>query len=307
MEITSIGDMATFVAAVKAGSFAGAAGHLGLTRSAVSKSVGRLEEQLNTRLLHRTTRSLSLTDDGAVLYERCLSILDDLEDIESTLAKRRNAPRGRLKLSLPIALGQRYILPLVERYMAEWPEVTIVASFTDRFVDLIEDGFDLAIRIGEPKEDSRLLSRTVALQRLVTCASPAYIERYGEPVAPGDLANHECMHFIGPGNRPFPWVFECAGSKVVFDSLGRLQMDHGEAIHHAALAGLGIARLPLYLVGDDIRSGALVSVLDAYAEAPLPIRVTYPSKSYLSPKTRQFIDALVESWTPLPPWEVGLD
>lgn len=307
MEITSIGDMATFVAAVKAGSFAGAAGQLGLTRSAVSKSVGRLEEQLDTRLLHRTTRSLSLTDDGTILYERCLSILDDLEDIESTLAKRRIAPRGRLKLSLPIALGQRYVLPLVERYMAEWPEVTIVASFTDRFVDLIEDGFDLAIRIGEPKEDSRLLSRTVAQQRLVTCASPAYIAQYGEPATPSELAQHECMHFIGPDNRPFPWVFICDGDKVIFDRLGRLQMDHGEAIRHAALAGLGIVHLPLYMVGDHIRSGALVSVLEAYAEPALPIRVTYPSKSYLSPKTRQFIDALVEAWTPLPPWEIGLE
>ena len=144
-------------------------------------------------------------------------------------------------------------------------------------------------------------NRTVAQQRLVTCTSPAYIAQHGEPATPSELAQHECMHFIGPDNRPLPWVFICNGVKVVFDRLGRLQMDHGEAIRHGALAGLGIVHLPLYRVGDHIRSGALVSVLTAYAEPAQPIRVTYPSKRYMSPKTRQFIDALVEAWTPLLP------
>ncbi len=301
MELHNLNDIAAFVSSVNAGSFTAAAKQLGLTRSAVGKSVVRLESRLQVRLLNRTTRSLSMTDDGQILYERCVGILQELNAVEDALAFRRSTPSGRLRMSLPVALGRLHVVHHIERCLKDWPSLAIDATFSDRLVDLIDEGFDLAIRIGPPKDDSGLLTRTVAYQQMITCASPKYLAENAAPQTPDDLADHPCLHFVS-GGRLLPWNFRVQGQPVPVIHAGRLQMDSAEALHQATVAGLGIATLPSYVVNDDLRSGTLVQLLAAYAEAAEPIRVIYPSKRHLSPKVRLFIDKLVEAWSP-PPWE----
>lgn len=301
MELHNLNDIAAFVASVDTGSFTAAARQLGLTRSAVGKSIVRLESRLQVRLLNRTTRSLSLTDDGRVLYERCVGILQDLDEVEDALAFRRSTPSGRLRMSLPVALGRLHVVQHIERCLRDWPSLAIDATFSDRLVDLIDEGFDLAIRIGPPKEDSGLLTRTVAYQQMITCASPDYLNEHPAPQTPEDLAGHACLHFVS-GGRLLAWNFRVNGQPVPVIHAGRLQMDSAEALHQATAAGLGIATLPSYVVNDDLRSGKLVQLLAEHAEAAEPIRVIYPSKRHLSPKIRLFIDRLVEAWSPAP-WD----
>lgn len=302
MEIHNINDIAAFVSSVNAGSFTAAAKHLGLTRSAVGKSVVRLETRLKVRLLNRTTRSLSLTDDGQILYERCIGILEDLDSVEDALALRRITPSGRLRISLPVAIGRIHVVPHIESCLREWPALSIDATFSDRLVDVIDEGYDLVMRIGPAKEDSSLLTRTIGLQKMITCASPQYLESRKAPQCPDDLSAHECLHFVANG-RLLPWDFKVAGEKVSIVHPGRLRMDSSEALLRAAVAGFGVATLPSYLLSDDLRSGKLVALLEGFSEEAVPIRIIYPSKRHLSPKIRLFIDRLVQAWSPQPPWE----
>ncbi|MCH5487735.1 LysR family transcriptional regulator [Pseudomonas syringae] len=302
MEIHNLNDIAAFVTAVNAGSYTAAAKQLGLTRSAVGKSIVRLEARLQVRLLNRTTRSLSMTDDGQVLYERCVGVLQDLDDVEDALAFRRSTPSGRLRISVPVAVGRLHVLQHIECCLKEWPTLSVDVTFSDRLVDLIDEGFDLAMRIGPPKEDSRLLTRTVAYQKMITCASPEYLGRYSVPRTPQDLHEHQCLHFVS-GGRLLPWNFRVNGKPVTVTNGGRLQMNSAESLHQSAIAGLGITTLPSYVVNEELRSGRLIQLLKEYAEAAEPIRIIYPSKRHLSPKIRLFIDKLLEAWSPCPPWE----
>ncbi|MFP3584696.1 LysR family transcriptional regulator [Paraburkholderia sp. SIMBA_055] len=302
MELTSINDIVAFVAVVDSGNFTSAAKKLGLTRSAVGKRILNLEHRLAARLFHRTTRSLRLTDDGQVLYARSSQILVDLEETESAMAHRSGEPRGRLTVSVPVTLGRRHVLPVLERLLEKWPELSATVSFSDRFVDLIEDGFDIAVRTGKPRDDTRLMARSVARQRVLACASPGYVMRKGAPQRPEELDGHDCLFFLSEG-RPRPWSFNVDGHSQQFTGSARLLMDDGEALQAAALSGFGIAYLPTYLTSEDLRAGRLVPLLESYAFDGEPIRVVYPSKRYLSPKVRSFIDLLVDSWGDEPPWE----
>ncbi|RYE73185.1 MAG: LysR family transcriptional regulator [Oxalobacteraceae bacterium] len=303
MEVTNLNDIAAFASVVKHGSYTTAAKQLGLTRSAVGKSVVRLEQRLQVRLLNRTTRSLSLTDDGRVLYETCVTILDELEGVERALAQRSGTPQGRLRISLPVALGRLHVMPVIVAFMNKWEAVTVEASLSDRVVDLIDERFDLAIRIGVPKDDSQLLTRTVAHQQMITCAAPEYLLRHGQPVSTNDLNAFRCLHFVSEG-RVLPWNFGHAGKTFSLINEGALNLDNAEAIRVAALAGLGIAKLPSYIVAEDLRMGNLQPVLSEFSEPPEPIRVVYPSKRHMSPKVRCFIDELISHWHPAP-WELS--
>lgn len=302
MESNRLNDIAAFVASVKTGSFTAGANTLGLTRSAVGKSIGRLETQLGVRLLNRTTRQLSLTDDGKIVFERCRQILDDLDEMEAAIATRRSKPTGILKLTAPLSLGTRHILPIVDKYLGQWSELRADIWFTDRFVDLIDEGFDIAVRIGEPHEDSQVMTRTIALQQFITCASPDYLKRNGAPEHPRDLDKHDTIVFISSG-RPRPWEFETSSGTYIHDAPGRLNIDSSEAMRQSALDGFGLVNLPTYILGADVQEGALVEVLHAYRPKPDPIRVTYPTKRHLSPRTRGFIDLLIEEWQQGAPWE----
>lgn len=300
MEFTNINDIIAFVTAVDSGNYTLAAKRLGLTRSAVGKRVVRLEERLGMRLLNRTTRSLSLTDDGQVLYARSSLILEDLKETETAMALRSEAPYGSLALSVPVTLGVRYVLPVLERFIEAWPNVSAVVQYSDRFVDLIEDGIDIAVRTGPAREDSRIFSRTVTHQRMLTCASPGYLAKHNEPATPSDLSLHHCCFFLDEG-RPRPWTFRTEEGDVPFSDASRLVMDSGEALQHAACAGVGVAQLPDYLIRDDLESGMLVRVLEKFEPPPEPIRIVYQSKRHLSPKIRRFIDLLSDEWSADPP------
>src|SRR5471032_803390 len=294
-------DIATFVSVVRAGSFTLAAQQLGITRSAVGKIIARLETRLQVRLLHRTPQSLGLTDDGAVYFARCTQLLEDLEETETAMAVRSATPTGTLRIRVPMALGDRQVLPVIESFLESWPAVTAEVSFTDRFIDLVDEGQQLLCRYREPKPDSRLIARTVATQKLLTCASPDYLAKRGVPAAPSDLANHECLQFVSAG-RPQSWLFANAAQETVSMN-GRLRMDSAEALVNAAVSGAGIVNMPSYLLAADISQGRLQPILQAFAVEALPIRAIYPSRRHLAPKVRRFIDFLFEAWQPLPPWE----
>lgn len=302
MEPNRLGDISAFVAAVRAGSFTAAASTLGLTRSAVGKGVARLEAQLGARLLHRTTRKLSLTDEGRVAYERWRQILEDLDEVEAAMAARRDEPTGTLRLTAPLSFGQRHVLPVLTALMKQWPGLRADVRFTDRLIDLVEDGFDIAVRIGTPEADTQLLTRTIGWQQFVTCAAPEYLASHGVPHTPGELADHDTIAFVGSA-QPDAWRYQTPEGLYLYDQPARMNMDSSEAIREAALAGFGLIHLPTYITGNDLRSGSLVEVLKPCRAPPDPIRVVYPSKRHLSPRVRAFIDLTVASWRDGTPWE----
>jgi DNA-binding transcriptional LysR family regulator len=302
MDATRLGDITAYVSAVKAGSFTAAAESLGVTRSAIGKAIARLERALGVRLLNRTTRTLSPTDDGQLVFERYRQILEDLHDVDASMAQRQARPSGTLRLTAPLSFGQRHILPLLDIYLKQWPALRADISFTDRFIDLVDEGVDIAIRIGMTGDDSRLLTRTIAWQQFVTCASPDYLGRRGTPAKPDELDAHDRIA-LGNAHRSRPWHFQAPQGHLRIDGPARLTIDSSEALRAAALGGFGLVNLPTYIVGPDIRAGALVEVLAAYRCRPEPIRLLYPSKRHLSPRVRAFIDLVAERWGGGVPWE----
>jgi len=301
MTIDRMKDINVFVHVAEAKSFTTAAEQVGLSRSAVGKSVARLEDRLGVRLLQRTTRSVSLTGEGAAFHDRCVRILADLDEAEMSMLSHAQAPRGVLRLELPVSFGRLHVLPIVSEFMDKWPELSVAVSFSDRYVDLIDEGVDLAIRLGG-SDDTRLMTRLLAPHRLVTCASPAYLQRRGVPQHIDQLAEHSCLAFIH-GGRPVEWRFAVEGQVRSMAISGRFSATNAEALRDATLAGYGIARLATFLIPDDLRAGRLVPVLNAYSTDGPSVRAVYPSSRHLSPKVRSFIDELLSAWKPLPPWD----
>lgn len=301
MAIDRMKDISVFVHVAEAKSFTAAAERIGLSRSAVGKSIVRLEDRLGVRLLQRTTRSVSLTGEGAAFHERCVRLLADLDEAEMAMLSHSQAPRGRLRLDLPVSFGRLHVLPILSRFMHRWPEISVSASFNDRYVDLIDEGVDLAIRIGG-SEDGRLMSRSMAPHRLVTCASPSYFASRGRPASIEQLAEHSCLAFVH-GGRPVEWRFNEDGQSRSVAISGRFAATNAEALRDATLAGYGIARLATFLISDDLRAGRLLPALEHFDADGPPIRAVYPSSRHLSPKVRSFIDELLDAWRPEPPWD----
>ena len=301
MEINRIGDLYAFVSSVKHSSYTKAAKHLGLSRSAIGKSIVRLEQQMDARLLNRTTRSLSLTDEGRILFDYCEQIIENLEEIDQVMATRRAHPIGTLKITAPHSLGHQYILPVLHDFLKRWPELKADIAFTDRFVDIIEEGFDIGIRIGEP-EDSRLLTRTIGWQSMQTCASPQYLQLHGSPQTPQELFKHNTIFFNGSANRR-NWKFQTNDGLYVFEGPEKMKVDSSDAILASAISGFGIIQLPTYLTKKEVDNCQLIPLLEEYTVNDEPIRIIYPSKKHLSPRIRMFIDFLIEQWTDVPPWE----
>jgi DNA-binding transcriptional LysR family regulator len=301
MTIDRMRDINAFVHVAEAKSFTAAAERIGLSRSAVGKSVLRLEDRLGVRLLQRTTRRVSLTSEGAVFHERCIRILADLDEAEMSMLSHSQAPRGQLRLELPVSFGRLHVLPIVSQFMSKWPEISVNVSFNDRYVDLIDEGIDLAIRLGG-SDDSRLMTRLLAPHRLVTCASPAYLASRGTPQDVEQLADHSCLAFIH-GGRPIEWRFNIDGQVRSVAIKGRFSATNAEALRDATLAGYGIARLATFLISDDLRAGRLLRVLDDVSADGPSVRAVYPSSRHLSPKVRSFIDELLSAWRPEPPWD----
>lgn len=278
---------------VQLGSFSAAARALGLTPSAVSKQIGRLEDRLGVRLFARTTRHLKPTEVGRALAERAGRILADLAEAEQAVSDLRAVPRGLLRVSLPIAYGRLKIVPLIPAFLVRYPEVRIEFEFNDRMVDLVADGFDLAIRIGE-LADSSLIAKHLAPNRRLVCGAPSYFARHAAPKTLGDLEAHNCLVYTYRASRN-DWTFTGPDGKTMTQRVsGRFESNHAEANLALVLEGFGVALLPLWLVGDHLARGELVEVLAGYHAADSAIQAIYPPGRHLSPKVRAFLDFLTE-------------
>lgn len=290
----NLNEILIFMAVVDGGSFIAGGQAMGLSRSAAGKAVNRLEDRLGVRLLQRSTRSLSLTDEGRVFYDRGLQILAAVDDAEASVAGSPGTPRGLLRLTVPDAFGRLVVLPLLQKYLATWPDVQVEVSFTDRPADIVEEGFDLAVRVSEASPDTRLVSRVVAKYKAVLCASPAYLAVRGEPVSVDEIASHDCLIFSSR-NRRQSWRFlDASGDWVKAQGTSRLRVDSGEALRDAAVAGLGIAFLPDFLVAGDLAAGRLRQVLPGLQSEDVKVVTIYPTRRLLEPRVRRFIDLMVE-------------
>jgi len=294
-ELADIGTLRAFVAVADAASFQEGAKRIGLTRSAAGKSIARLEEILGARLLHRTTRRVGLTSDGQSFYEKAVQILADLEDAQNSVQRGSARPRGMLRVTATEAFGRQIILPILGEYLKRWPELSAEANFTDRVVDIVEEGFDIAIRFGAASvSSSELIVRVVARSFGQLCASPGYLARHDKSLVIEDLAGHRQL-LSGTRENPRAWVLQ-AGCEPIISIPPRpaLLSDNAGALRDAALAGLGVACLPRFLIEQDIEDGRLELLLPAYTTPEISIAVLYPSRRHLSPKVRLFIELLVE-------------
>jgi len=290
-----------FEGVVAAGSFAGAARALGLSVAAVSKQVRALEDRLGVRLLHRTTRQVRLTDAGQRFHERCERILADLDDAEREAAERQAVPRGRVRISAPMSFGQRHLAPVLSAFLATYPDVEIDLVLEDRFVDLLAEGFDLAVRIAELR-DSSLVARRLCASRRVLCAAPAYLALHGTPATPDDLGAHRC---IGYAYMPSgcDWPFRARDGQRLVRVRGPVMSNNGDVLRALALGGSGIALLPTFLVADDLRGGRLREVLSGQLDGDSAVWVLHPSRRHVPLAVRTCIDFLVERFSGTAPWE----
>jgi DNA-binding transcriptional LysR family regulator len=291
--MTDLNVFRIFVSAAEAGSFATAATALGLTRSAVAKAVSRLEQQTGTRLFQRTTRVVTLTNEGQALYARATDTIRELEAALDDLAGRGEEPRGVLKMTAPDAYGRIRVLPALTKFLTSWPKLEADITFNDRTVDVVAEGYDLALRVGASDVGQDLISRVLARHRVSFCASPEYLARYGKPETLDDLKEHACLQFVQRGRRQ-PWPVRGENGEIaMLDTEGRVRMDNGQAIRDAAVGGLGIVQMADFLIEPEITEGRLQRFLEANEPDPVPIVALYPTRKYLAPKVRLFIDSLV--------------
>jgi DNA-binding transcriptional LysR family regulator len=289
--LNNFSDVVVFVRVVEAHSFVAAAQTLGMSPSAISKAVSRLEERLGARLLNRTTRSLSLTDLGASFYDRCRDALGLLDQAENEVSEARGVPRGRLRVDVPISLGRRLIVPALPRFIRQHPELTVQMSMNDRLSDLVHEGIDAALRVGT-LSDSSLIARRVGGFRGVTCASPEFIERNGLPKTPADLRPEYCIAMFKLGsNQVRAWRFRKGAVEHTVMPLAPLSFSDPESAVAAAVSGAGFVRALDFTVEAQIASGLLQPVLQDWNEgAAWPISVVYPQHRQPTPKIKAFIE-----------------
>lgn len=290
--------IASFVAAARVSSFAGAARELGLSASAVAKNVARLEADLRVRLFHRTTRQVRLTQDGEAIFERCHRILEDVEALGTVTSQASEALTGTLRIDVPVTYGKQIVLPVLARLMRRHPGLRVDVRFSDRFADLVKEGLDAAIRIGD-MSDSGLVARRFDEQLIVTCASPAYLSRRDTPQTPDDLSRHDCIVFRLPSSgRDRRWGYRQSKRVVTFSPEAVMRLGDGEAMVQAAVTGLGITQVPAYMAEQALKRGRLVEVLSRYRPDPEPIALVYPSRQHVPARVRAFGDALVAERSP---------
>ncbi len=288
----SLSGISFFVQAAETMSFTEAGRHFGVSSSTVGKSVSRLEERLGVRLFHRSTRSIRLTAEGRMFLERCRRILSEIEAAELELSETRLQPRGRLRISLPL-VGM-LVMPVITAFMRRYPAVELDVDFTDRMVDVIEEGFDVVMRTGEPA-DSRLMSRTLGSYQLKLVASPGYLDASGMPESPKDLGHHACLHHRFPSTgRLEPWPLKSLPGTPVLSPPVTMICNTSAALLDVTLAGLGIACLPDFMVRPSLATGQLQLVLDQHIAHQGTFRLLWPSSKFLSPKIRVFIDFMAE-------------
>ena len=286
--------LTVFTRVVESGSLASAAETLGLSAQMVGRHIKLLEEHLHVKLLNRTTRRQSLTEVGRQFYERSKTVLAELEAAESIAAESQAAPRGLLRINAPVSYGVHRLSRALPEYLTRFPEVTVDLSLNDRVVDLVEEGYDVAFRVGE-LSDSSLLARPLGPYRMVVCASPTYLARHGEPHHPSELSSRECLGFAHWGPRG-TWTFRDGGNPFEVAVRGSFRANNGEALRQAALAGLGILMQPAILVEVDVAEGRLVHILAGYPLTARPMNLLFAPDRRITPKLRSFIDFAVEKF-----------
>lgn len=297
----TIDGMRTFAAVVAEGSFSGAAERLDMSPQLASKYVGQLEARLGVRLLNRSTRQLSLTEAGRAYYDRVREVLAEIDDMENAVGDMTARARGTLRINAPMSFGQMHLTRAIAEFQAAQPEVEVDLTLNDRVVDIVSEGFDLAIRIGR-LEESSLVARRLAPVRLVACGAPDYFHRRGSPASPDDLAAHDCLRYAYAAEFD-RWRFEHDGKHHDVRVKGPFSANNGDALRVAALAGKGIILQPTFIVGDDIRAGRLRTVLDEYRVAELNVHAVYAHRQYLSAKVRTFVDFLAGYFGSPPYWD----
>lgn len=290
---TSIDLIASFVAAARHASFAAAARELDLTPSAVAKNVARLEARLGVRMFHRTTRQMTLSQDGEAVYARASRILEEIEALEAEVAEERIGPRGTLRIDLPLSYGRQVVLPVLFSLATRWPALQIDARFSDHIVDIVKEGVDAAVRIGN-LADSGLVARTFDRQTLGVYASPDYLADHPPPATPEALRNHACVLFRLPSSgRNREWQFRIGRRDVALRLEGAMRLGDGESLVQAAVAGLGIVQVPSYIAAQAVQGGRLVEVLRRFRPAPMPISLVYPGRRHVPLRVRLLAEALV--------------
>jgi DNA-binding transcriptional LysR family regulator len=284
--------MRLFRRVVERQSFAAAARDLRVSTAVASKRVAALEEALGTRLLQRTTRRVSATAPGVAYYEHCVRVLDDIEQTEASLGRSATLPAGLVRLSVPLSFGLMHISPLLPTLLERYPELALDVSFDDRFVDLVEERVDVALRIARSLPDSAsLVSQRLAFASHVLCASPAYLERHGAPRSPADLERHACIAY-GLSSAPARWSFEATRGVVDVAVRGRLVLGNSLAVRDAALAGAGIAMLPAFYLQAELTGGRLIALLPGYRTARVAVSALYAKTKTVAPKVRAVVDFL---------------
>jgi DNA-binding transcriptional LysR family regulator len=296
--------LSTFTRVVEQGSFARAAERMGVSTSAVSRAVSELEAHLGVRLLNRTTRRLSLTESGQAFLERAVQLVADLEEAEAAVSAGALVPRGTLRMTCAITFGERYVAPAIAEFASRHPEMRFDVELSDRTVDLVDEGFDLAIRIGAPG-GAALIARRIGATQLLCCAAPAYLAAHGTPKVPEDLARHRCLSYAYLAMRDV-WRFRDAeGRERSVRIGGPVHANNGRFLASIAATGAGIALEPDFIVGDDVAAGRLVPLLAAFAPPSSPIYAVYPSRRHLSAKVRTFVDFITERFAREAPWSHG--
>ena len=291
-----------FTRVVQHGSFAAAARELRLSRSAVSKYVIELEQELGAQLLVRTTRSSSPTENGQAYYERCIAILADLEEADLAVARLQSEPRGLLRVNAPMSFGTLHLSGAVADFMERYPQLQIQLVLADQQIDPVQEGFDVTLRIADLPSSS-LIARKIAPARRVVCAAPSYLARRGTPAHPDDLRRHDCLAYgyLATGNQ---WKLTGADGDHWIHIPWTLCTNNGEVLRDAAVKGRGIALLPTFIVGADLQEGGLRSILTDYAAPEISVYAIYPQTRHLSVKVRLFIDFLIERFGGRPYWDL---
>jgi len=287
------GEMELFVRAVALGSFSSAARVLSITPSAVSKAVGRLEDRLGVQLLDRSTRSIRLTAEGQVYHRECMRLVAEIDELERTLSASQTIPHGLLRVNSSVPIARQHLLPLLPEFLERYPQIELDLSTTDEVLDLIESRTDVAIRVS-PLKDSSLRARKILDFRRIVVASPAYLERHGAPLRPGDLAAQNCLLFNLKSSLN-EWPFIEDGRSIVHPVQGNFRSDKGDTLHALVLSGVGIARLASFIVDDDIRAGRLVPLLEDYhPNDVMSVHAVFFPQKFMPARIRCFVDFLIE-------------
>ncbi len=282
----------TFITVAETGAFTGAAERLGLTPQLTSKYIRALEDLLGVQLFVRSTRSVRLTESGAACLDRCARLVEDFDELSALVRQEHHAPRGRLRISAPTTFGEEYLVPILPDFMQTYPDVVIDLNLSDRFVNLVEEGYDIAVRIGE-LEDSSLIARRIATSPTVICASPGYLKKNGYPEIPDDLSHHRCV--VDSNYRDGDiWSFTQDGQSDKIKVSDVIKVNSANAVHTLLLSHIGVGLCPLYVVKESIGSGALVPLLEGYEIAKLNLFAVYLENRYLSAKIRTFVDFLIK-------------